>query len=98
MDPSHKCSWYSTPLGGAHSHQVRVPDDALQSPRVHDARTRRCEGYRHVICSDASMTQIVFLENNLATSLGSPLTRYLRVQVFKSPEKGCAVGHRYEVL
>ena len=37
-------------------------------------------------------------EKNLATRLGSPMTRYLRVQVFKSPEKGCAVGYRYCVL
>ena len=26
------------------------------------------------------------------------MTRYLRVHVFKSPEKGCAVGHRYGLL
>ena len=44
------CVWHSIPLGGAHSQQVRVPDDApLQSPRVHDAGPEQgnARGYWH---------------------------------------------------
>ena len=90
---------YGALLGGAHSQQVRVPDVALlQSPRVHDAITRRCKGNRHGVCSHVSMAE---------RSPGEELSHkvkvpdealLLRVHVFKSPEKGCAVGHRYGVL
>ena len=76
------------------SHQVRVLDDALlQSPRVHDARTRS----RELMLTWTLLTCVHGTQHSrgctlhTATRLGSPMTRYVRVHVFKSPEKGSSV-------
>ena len=87
---SYTCLWSLIPPRGSASHQVRVPVDApLQSPRVHDDRTRRREG----IVTWTLLTSVHGTQHHsgvpTATRLGSPMTLF-RVHVFTMPEQGGA--------
>ena len=62
MDSSHLSARHSTPLEGAHSHQVRVPDDRARNERVGETQVWRKGGPILLLHASQSITVTTLIE------------------------------------